>query len=219
MPKIQFYSSKYERTDIFFGVYKASSQKAETRSKRAKGTRRRVADKTKLPPIWTSFLRDSDNKTELFHYLADKIIAMCLSNVVIVTKDERALSNKTINLDGLSPCNHEEADSMIFTHALHAAKQETKSFLIKACDTDILVIAVSVFSTLQDAVLEMVWVEFGQGQSIRWFPVHDLVDRLGPEKASGMCFFLTFTGCDVVSAFGGRGKITAWQTWRGFVLK
>lgn len=213
VPKIRSYSSKYERTDIVFDVYKTSSLKAETRSKRGKGRRRRVADKTKLPPIWSSFLRDSDNKTELFEYLADRIVSMCPDNVVVVTKGEKVLSNKSINFEGLQPCNHEEADSRIFTHVVHAAKQKTKSVLIKACDTDILVIAVGVFASLQNVGLEKLWLEFGQGQCIRWFPIHDLAVNLGQEKCSGMLFFHAFTGCDVVSAFRGRGKTTAWQTW------
>lgn len=213
VPKILSYSSKYKRTDIVFDVYKTSSLKAETRLKRGEGSRRRVTDKTKLPPIWTSFLRDSDNKTELFEYLADKIVCMCPDNVVVVTKGEQALSNTPINTEGLCPCNHEEADSRVFTHALHAAKQQTQSVLIKACDTDIIVIAVGVFASLQDAGLERLWVEFGHGQSLRWLPIHDLVMNLGPEKSRGMLFFHAFTGCDVVSAFRGRGKTTAWQTW------
>lgn len=130
-------------------------------------------------------------------------MTLCPENVVVVTKGEQALSNKLISLEGISPCNHEEADSRIFTHALHAAKQQMKSVLIKACDTDILVVAVNVFATLHNAGLERLWVEFGQGQSIRWLPIHDMVVNLGPEKSSGMLFFHAFTGCDVVSAFRG----------------
>ena len=163
--KIQTYL--YKRTDIIFDVYWTSSLKAETRSNRGKGGRRRVTEKTKLPHNWKSFLRDNDNKTELFGFLADKIVTLCPDNVVVVTKGDQALSNQPISLEGLSPCNHEEADSRIFTHALHAAKQQMKSVLIKACDTDILVVAVNVFATLQNAGLVMLWVEFGQGQSIR----------------------------------------------------
>ncbi|RXN30245.1 Venom prothrombin activator pseutarin-C non-catalytic subunit [Labeo rohita] len=213
VPKIQAYSSKYERTDIIFDVYWTSSLKAETRSNRGKGGRRRVTDKTKLPPNWKSFLRDNENKTELFGFLAEKIVTLCPDNVVVVTKGEQALSNKPISLEGLSPCNHEEADSRIFTHALHATKQQIKSVLIKACDTDILVVAVNVFATLQDAGLEKIWIEFGQGQSIRWLPIHDMVVNLGPENSSGMLFFHAFTGCDVVSAFRGKSKKSAWQAW------
>jgi len=63
VPKIQIYSLKYARTDIVFDVYWASSLKAVTRSKRGRGHRRRVTDKTKLPPNWKNFLQDSDNKT------------------------------------------------------------------------------------------------------------------------------------------------------------
>ena len=85
-----------------------------------------------------------------------------------------------------------------------------KSVLIKACDTDILVVAVNGFATLHAAGLKMLWVEFGQGQSIRWLPIHDdMVVNLGPEKSSGMPFSHAFTGCDVVSAFSGKGKKTA----------
>ena len=211
--KIKIYSSKYERTDIVFDVYWTSSLKAETRSRRGKGDRRRVTDTTKLPPNWKRFLQDSDNKTELFAFLADKIVSLCPENVVIVTKGEEALSNKSISLENLSPCNHEEADTRIFTHALDAAKQKAKSVLIKANDTDILVVAVSNFAILQDAGLEMLWIEFGHGHSIRWLPIHDMVLNLGPEKSKSMMFFHAFTGCDVVSAFRGKGKKTAWQAW------
>ncbi len=63
--------------------------------------------------------------------------------------------------------------------------------MIKACDTDILVLAVSVFETLQDAGLEELWIEFGQGQSIRWLPVHDMVEHIGPEKSRGHTFSFT----------------------------
>ena len=138
---------------------------------------------------------------------------MCPDKVVVVTKGDQALSNRSINLDGLSPCNHEEADSRIFTHALHAAKQQMTSVLIKACDTDVLVVAVSVFATLQDTGMEMLWVEFGQGQFIKWLPIHDMVANLGPDKCSGMLFVHAFTGCDILSAFCGEGKKTAWQVY------
>ena len=32
-------------------------------------------------------------------------------------------------------------------------------------------------------------------------------------KPKGIPFFHVFTGCDVVSAFHGKGKRIAWQTW------
>ncbi|KAK3885071.1 hypothetical protein Pcinc_010725 [Petrolisthes cinctipes] len=169
-------------------------------------------DKTKLPlpTNWKSFLRDNNNKTELFEFLADKIVTMCPDNVVVVTKGDQDLSNRSISLDGLSPCHHEEADSRIFIHALHAAKQQMTSVLIKACETDVLIVAVNVFATFQDAGMEMLWDEFGHGQFIKWLPIYDIVVNLGPDKSSGMLFFHAFTGCDILSAFRGKGKTTEW---------
>lgn len=94
-----------------------------------------MTDKTKVPPNWKSFLRENDNKTELFGFLAPLIVTLCPDNVVIVTIEENVLCNKPNILEGLGPCNHEEVDTRIFLHALHAAEQHNKSVLIKACDT------------------------------------------------------------------------------------
>ncbi|KAJ8333969.1 hypothetical protein SKAU_G00412880 [Synaphobranchus kaupii] len=173
LPTIQAYSTKYKRTDIVFDVYRPSSLKSETRSKRGRGVRRRVMSTSKVPSNWWNFLRDSDNKTEIFNFLADKITQMSATNIIIVTKEEDAASNHLISLAKMAPCSHEEADTRIFVHARQAVEEGCKSILIKANDTDVLVIA----------------------------------------KSKGILFFHAFTGCDVVSAFCGRGKKTAWQTW------
>ena len=85
-----------------------------------------MTDTTKVPPNWRSFLRDNDNKTEHFGFLADKIVKLCQDNMVIVTKGEHVLCNKPDSLEGLSPCNHKEADTRIFLHDQHADEQQNK---------------------------------------------------------------------------------------------
>ena len=70
---IQACSTKYKRTNSVFDAYLTSSLKFETRSKRGRGVRRRVTSKGKLLTNWRNFLRDNDNKTALFNYLADTI--------------------------------------------------------------------------------------------------------------------------------------------------
>ena len=205
LPTIQAYSTKYNRTDIVFDVYHQSSLKAEIRSKRGRGVRRRVTKEGKIPSNWQNFLRVNDNKVELFNFLADKIAHMSSQNVVIVTKEEDAVSNHTINLAGVAPCSHEESDTRIFVHARHATEAGSKAIMVKASDTDVLVIAVSVLQALQELGLQQLWLAFGQGQNLRWIPVHDLCCTLA-EKSKGMLFFHVFTGCDIVSAFRGKGK-------------
>jgi len=117
IPTILAYSSNYDRTDIVFDVYRPSSLKAETRSKRGSGVRRRVSGNGRLPPNWKNFLRDNDNKTKLFIFLADKIAQRSARKKVIDTKEDDAVSTQTINMEELVSCSHEEADTRIFVHA------------------------------------------------------------------------------------------------------
>ncbi|KAK4304447.1 hypothetical protein Pmani_023602 [Petrolisthes manimaculis] len=213
LPKIQSYSSKYARTDIVFDVYKPLSLKAESRSKRGCGTRQRVTGRGKVPKNWQSFMRDSSNKTELFEFLADKIVENCTDNIVYVTRGKNVVCNQMVNLGYLSPCNHEEADTRIFVHVKHSTEEGKKHVLIKANDTDIFVIAVNVFSNLKELGLQELWIEFGQGKNVRWIPVHDVSSSITQEKSEGILFFHAFSGCDNVSSFKGKGKKSLWQTW------
>ena len=93
IPRIKASANKYLRTDVVFDTYPASSLKSETRSRRGEGNRRRVTESGRLPRNWRSFLRHSENKTELFQFLADKVVESSFANRVIVTKGQNALSN------------------------------------------------------------------------------------------------------------------------------
>ena len=145
LPVIHMYTSKYTMTHLVFDVYSASSLKAETRSKRGLGGRCKVTNKNTMPSNWHNFLRHNDNKTELYHFLADKVAQMSAPNMVIVTKGPAVLSTHETGLDGLDKCSHEEADSRIF---VHAAEHGSISIMIKANDTDVVILALSVFAAL-----------------------------------------------------------------------
>ena len=205
LPTIRAYSIKYERTYIVFDVYRSSSLKTEARSKRGHGARRRVTSICKCPSNWRNFFRDNDNKTDLFNFLADKIEQMPSPNMVIVTKEENALRNHMISLEGVSRCSHEEADTRICIHARQAAQEGSKSLLVKASDTDILVVTIGVMPTLQTIGLQQLWITFDQGRN-RWIPAHRAVSLYWTCERQSIAFVHAFTGCDVVSAFRGKGK-------------
>jgi hypothetical protein len=40
---------------------------------------------------------------------------------------------------------------------------------------------------LQDLGVEKLWVAIGQGQSLKWIPIHDISPSIGPEKSKGLC--------------------------------
>ena len=66
-------------------------------------------------------------------------------------------------MDGLAPCCHEEADTRIFVHARNATEEGSKVLMIKANDTDVLVIAISVLSALSAAAMGGLWTGIASG--------------------------------------------------------
>ena len=45
-------------------------------------------------------------------------------------------------------------------------------------------------------------------------PIHEVVANMDPRICANLPMFHAFTGCDTVSVFCGRGKKTAWNTWK-----
>ena len=209
-------SSSIERIDVVFDVYRQKSIKASTREDRGIGSRVRVVETTPVIRNWRNFLRVNENKEELFRLIAAKCVNNNrLSNVQLVfTAGENVLTNNdSIENLSLAPCNHEEADTRVFVHAKNMAESGHRKIMIKTVDTDVIIIAIAVFHEL---LLEELWIEFGTGKDRRWFPIHEYASRLGEQICSGILFWYAFTGCDTTSSFAGRGKTSAWETWRAF---
>ena len=75
-----------------------------------------------------------------------------------------------------------------------------------------MVLAVAAFKKMKPEPDEM-WIALGTGASFRYVAVHQVVSMLNPGTWATVPFFHEFTGCDTL-AFGGRGKKTAWNTWK-----
>ena len=91
-------------------------------------------------------------------------------------------------------------------HARDAAIEGSKALVITANDTDIVVVAVSVLAQLHEFGVETLWTAFGHCVGMKWIAIHKLLNIIGPARASGMMYFHAFTGCDVISAFRGKGN-------------
>ncbi|CAC5369681.1 unnamed protein product [Mytilus coruscus] len=87
----------------------------KTRCKRGKGVKRRVLQDSRVPGNWEPFLRVNDNKTELFTYLAEQLVASATGydeqKQVITTKGIDVLCRLPKYISKLSPCTQEEADT------------------------------------------------------------------------------------------------------------
>ena len=204
---------KVHRLDVVWDRYIPNSLKASTRRKRGKGTKWKVRGSVPIPSNWTQFLRVDENKEQLFLFLATQIPLIHSNKVVISTHGKSVVSNQDINMDYLSPCDHEEADSKMFIHLADAVKQGHERVTIKTVDTDVVILAVSAVSKLN---IHELWVAFGSGGHLRYVPAHVMAMPLGPEKAQALPLFHALTGCDTVSSFANRGKKSAWDTWNVF---
>ncbi|CAB3996630.1 Hypothetical predicted protein [Paramuricea clavata] len=176
------------QVDVVWDSYVPDSLKESSREKRGlKGMQRKVAGSTKLPPKWIQFLCDSANKQELFAFLTSKVAAYTWPETKTVYRTSD--SNRS-----MPECNHEEADTRIVVHVLHAIQvEQAKSVLVRTVDTDVVVILVGTFYNLKSIVPDL--------------------DLLGEARSRSLPVFHALTGCDTTSSFYGKGKKSAWQAW------
>jgi hypothetical protein len=87
-------------------------------------------------------------KKELFSFLAERIASLQPSNFVCSTQRENVLCNNNIDQSGIRPCIHEETNTWICIHVKHAAVHELKTSLLINTDTDVAVLAISMFERL-----------------------------------------------------------------------
>ena len=204
------------RIDVVWDTYRADSLKECTREKRGKGVRRKVHCQTKLPSNWMDFLRDATNKKELFAFLTTKVAEFSFppSKVVHITSGESVVS---CNSARMPDCNHEEADTRIVVHVQHALEHGEKMIKVRTADSDVIVILIGVYF---DLVLIQpsaeIWVAFGTGKNFRFYSIKAISTCIGEQNARALPVFHAWSGCDTTSAFRGKGKKTAWRSWKAF---
>lgn len=138
-------------------------------------------------------------------------MALAPGKEVYATNEKNVLSSPVdCDVSNLVPCTQEEADTRLFLHVADAAKKGLKNVLVRTVDSDVVVLAVAVF---QKVDLEEMWIAFGTGSTFCYIGIHKVVAALGPSTSDALLAFHSFTGCDTTSAFCGRGKKTAWDTW------
>ena len=177
------------------------------------GQRRQVTMSTRIPTDWKCFLRNDENKNELFLLLASYVVSMVIPDdkEPYTTSGESVLSSTNrMNLTNLAPCTHEEADTRLMVHVLDASCCGHRRLMIRTSDTDVVVLAVSIVSKIP---AEDLWVAHGTGKHLQNIAVHTIAAALGRERAFVLPMFHALTSCDTVSFFAGRGKKTAWDIW------
>lgn len=156
---------------------------------------------------------------ELFKFLAESALKHPEELSIVTNVNEIICASgircKT-DLDNANCINAEEADGRILLHVNDMVRNGARSVLIRSTDTDVVVLAVSYYWELKTVGLIELWVRFGHGKNDRYLPIHVIASALGEEKSVAMRGFHAFTGCDSVSYFSGKKKISCYKTWTEF---
>ncbi len=205
IPHILKQLERSTRVDIVWDTYITDSLKQSTRDRRGKGTRKKVAGKNKVPGKWNDFLRDETNKKELFHFLSKKIVSANYpegKQVYITSGTEVFLKGSDQQMQA---CDHEEADTRLVVHIVHAIHNGHGKILVRTVDTDVIVILVGKFFYLLSLNSDIsIWVAFGKGKSFSYWHINSICTFLGEEKALGLPVFHSLTGSDTTSGFFGK---------------
>ena len=147
-PRVRHDLKRSTRVDVVFDQYRSLSIKGSTREKRGSGTRQRISGSAKIPGNWQQFLKNDDNKKELFCFLAKKIIEEHFpeNKNIYITADNKV--NHVGDGPPMDECNHEEADTRVLIHILHAL-QFSPLGMVFTGDTDVVVILLSNFHRIK----------------------------------------------------------------------
>lgn len=83
--------------------------------------------------------------------------------VIYATHGETVMTSNRTEMNSLSPCSHEEADTRLMVHALDASLKGHRRVKIRTNGTDVVVLAISVANTLPT---DEMWITFGLGKHV-----------------------------------------------------
>lgn len=209
--------SRSSRIDVTFDRYEIVSIKSGTRKKRSEGTRsiRRVIENRSVPvpSNWQNFMSSGENKSDLEHFLSNEILLNAPTHKVIVVsggfpnKTDAKSSDETMDTT-LLQANHEEADTRLVLHCLHA---NVESVVVASRDTDVLALLVAHFD---DMPCTKLWMKAGTSKKQKYIPVHEIRLILTHDQVVSLLAFHAITGCDSVSQIAGHTKKTAWMVFK-----
>ena len=164
--------TNYHRVDIVADSYRENSIKSSERNSRGNIVKVMIkSEKSKVPRDFKEFLRNGENKTTFIKMMfqliienKDRVLLLLKTNTIYLSSEnfrEVLTHSAEDDVDELKS-NQEEADTRVILHALHVLISDN-GLLVKlrspSADTDILVVAVTLFSEFK----ERVYVDSGVG--------------------------------------------------------
>ena len=161
----------------------------------------------KLPKQWQKFLANGENKKEMLEFIVSQWKNMQTQYEFYVTLGaccyRLSQENQPVMECQELYCTHEEADTRLGVHAVHASKTH-EHVVVWSVDTDVAIILLSVID-MYPAEVELC-LATGAGKTKRIISISAMGKKLGIDASRSLVYLHALTGCDTVSCFFGRGK-------------
>ena len=122
-------------------------------------------------------MKNSDNKNDLYIYLAEKFIGTPLNQQqLVVTYNNTVLTNieNIVGEDEIFNCNIEEADQRIIRHLINCVRNGLNHILVCTDDTDVLRLLISVLSLINEQYHSNIVYRFGIGENIKYYNINEI---------------------------------------------
>lgn len=161
---------------------------------------------------WRQFLSNTENKQRLTHLIVNEWRKECYSVKLAgkklyatVAEEWYKIASDGSELFEVLESTQEEADTRLLLHAYHAGRNGFSTVVISSDDTDVFVLALAFKSFLPSSV----YINCGTQATTRYMEITHVVQRHGSDVCRCLPGLHAFTGCDTVSGFSGKGKMTA----------
>lgn len=205
------------RIDFVGDQYQLISIKNMERERRGVdgGNKRAIYSATQpTPKQFTAFLSSGANKRSLQSFIVQHWEKVKVAETIEVYAAVDRVC-KLLRFTANQPCpvvsvvaelesDHEEADTRMLLHAMHADSTSPGSHvIIQSPDTDVAILSLHFAPRMKESVL---WFATGTKDKKRVLSISNMATHLGEKLTDALPGIHAFTGCDSVSSFHGKGK-------------
>lgn len=187
--------------------------KQSSASNSSKSSQVRLSPDFVLPPkMQSDFLRNLQNKDQLYTYLCPQIYEILKTKFRIVR-----VTNKSATLGGtMAPSNHLEADYKMVLYVEELLRLGITDITIRTGDTDVVVIMTGhAPRLLQRYPALQIKISFVTAGRVTPIDVLKVSSAIGQDHCLGFMLLYAYTGCDYTPHFSFHGK----SSWMDLFLK
>ena len=160
---------------------------------------------------WREFLKDSTNKNNLIKFMVTEWQLQENRNklggtIVYATCMERCVQIKADAVEDIEElmCTQEEADTRLLLHAAHIAQFQYEYIIVHSEDTDVRLLCIAFASQIAVPMYQ----KCKSSTRTTYIDITSASLIQGESVSKALPGYHAYTGCDSVSCFAGRGKLS-----------